>query len=193
MFCGPEKSFYSTPDALDAEACGAICTANATGCGCFDYRPNSCRLHANHGNHLQSSGAQYSAYVKVKPEDHDFVQSRSFLDQSIEAQRVASIMEDYRKRKGMDVSSSDYAPRGCLVCSPSDPCLFDLIADPEERQDVSKENPNIVAQMVAKLATYTAYIGQKMTPDEYKPYECVTDIRPWWGNFSGPCCRPKTI
>ena len=22
-------------------------------------------------------------------------------------------------------------------------------------------------------------------------YDCVTDIRPWWGNFSGPCCRPK--
>ena len=40
--------------------------------------------------------------------------------------------------------------------------------------------------------SFRAYIGAKMTPDEYKPYECATDIRPWYGNFSGPCCRPKS-
>ena len=24
-----------------------------------------------------------------------------------------------------------------------------------------------------------------------KDYVCEKDLRPWWGNFSGPCCIPK--
>ena len=33
-----------------------------------------------------------------------------------------------------------------------------------------------------------------MTPEELEKYECVEDAKghaEWWGNFNGPCCRPK--
>jgi hypothetical protein len=31
--------------------------------------------------------------------------------------------------------------KACAVCTESDPCLFDLLADPEERVDIAKANP----------------------------------------------------
>lgn len=35
-----------------------------------------------------------------------------------------------------------------------------------------------------------------MTPEELEKYECVEDAKghaEWWGNFNGPCCRPKPV
>ena len=96
---------------------------------------------------------------------------------------------------------------GCSVCTPLHPCLFDLLADQEERTNVASKEPALVAKLKAQLATYVPYIcpggGQGANPDNASTvchmdaavlregYDCVTDIRPWWGDFSGPCCKPK--
>lgn len=46
------------------------------------------------------------------------------------------------------------ADGACNVCVRDDPCLFDLLADMGERHDLSKQNPDLVKTMQAKLATY---------------------------------------
>lgn len=79
----------------------------------------------------------------------------------------------------------------CNVCTEKDPCLFDLIADPSERRNIAAANTEIVKRMSSQLATYSAYTDQSMNATQLANYDCVTDIRPWWGDFAGPCCRPK--
>lgn len=80
----------------------------------------------------------------------------------------------------------------CKICTKEEPCLFDLLADEEERHDISKENPALVTKLVAQLATYKPYItSASLPPSVLAKYDCVTDITQYWGNFSGPCCKPK--
>ena len=39
------------------------------------------------------------------------------------------------------------------------------------------------------------FVDGKLTPAEQREYECVLPkpglLHPWWGNLSGPCCRPN--
>ena len=42
---------------------------------------------------------------------------------------------------------------GCSVCTPLHPCLFDLLADPEERTNQASKEPALVAKLKAQLAT----------------------------------------
>jgi hypothetical protein len=50
----------------------------------------------------------------------------------------------------------------------------------------------LVKQMQAKLATYEAYFGHPIDPELLaEKYDCPADVRPWYGNFSGPCCRRR--
>ena len=44
--------------------------------------------------------------------------------------------------------------------------------------------------MAAKLASYTPYVDGNMTAEELEEYECST-MASLWGNFQGPCCKPK--
>ena len=109
-------------------------------------------------------------------------------------------VEMIRRRADMDVRAEEEKARllmdsttqsKCQVCTAAAPCLFDLLSDPGERIDVATAHPDIVARLQAKLKTFAPYIGTPMTPHQYEQYECVKDIRPWWGNFSGPCCKRK--
>eukprot|EP00936_MAST-01D_sp_MAST-1D-sp1_P000789 g789.t1 len=185
-YCGPRKSFYAARMASSAEECAALCTANVTGCGCFDFRETSgggtdeaaCRLHANKGTGLTKSGAGYSAFVKFTTAE--IIQRRADIDARAEEEKARLMMASNTASK-------------CSVCTASQPCLFDLLNDPGERVDIAKVHPDIVARLQSKLNTFAPYIGKKMTPSQYEQYECVKDIRPWWGNFSGPCCKRKAV
>jgi len=86
----------------------------------------------------------------------------------------------------------------CQVCSAAKPCLFDILADPGEKANLAHKSPAIVNQLSKALAGYVGYVPRGMSPQELEPYECLnTSVNggiypsPWWGNFSGPCCRPK--
>eukprot|EP01045_Picozoa_sp_COSAG04_P014835 COSAG04_NODE_1132_length_8130_cov_3.223882_5_plen_250_part_00 len=85
------------------------------------------------------------------------------------------------------------ATAGCLICSPEKPCLFDLQRDEGERVNLAPQHPQLVAQLARQLATYTAYVDGKMAPEELEGYHCVPPAYPsaYWGNFTGPCCKPK--
>ena len=88
------------------------------------------------------------------------------------------------------------APSGCAICSRAQPCLFDLEQDESERVNLAAngQQPNLVTQLARQLATYVPYVDGTMTADELRGYDCVAKgakyPHPWWGNFTGPCCRP---
>lgn len=209
-FCGPPQTFYTEGAAATAEECAAKCTANSTGCGCFDFwssgaQKKQCRLHGNHGNHLQKSG-MYTAYVKSSTGAGSSSSSSSSSsgaaaewmawdarvarDVLHEEELARKVTKDYHHANG---GAADVGVGGCSVCTNTEPCLFDVIADPSETQDVSKANPDVVKTIQAKIATgvFKAYIGYSMNASQLANYDCPSDIRPWWGNFSGPCCKPK--
>lgn len=185
-YCGPTESFYWSGDATLAQ-CASMCTTNAT-CHCFDYRgPDgggggeskmaNCRLHVDAG-HVTHSGAGYSAYWKDTSEAELAIAMREAVDAAKEM-RLAT--------------PADYvATKGCNVCTHAFPCLFDLINDEQERHNLASAQPALVKQMMVQQATYSAYFGTPMDPEVLAAkYDCPDDVRPWYGNFSGPCCRPK--
>jgi hypothetical protein len=49
-----------------------------------------------------------------------------------------------------------------VTCSEKAPCLYDVVADPAERHDIAAAHPDVVAQMVARLAVLapTQFSGQ---------------------------------
>ena len=46
--------------------------------------------------------------------------------------------------------------------------------------------------LVVVVGADEAYFGTPIDPEVLAAkYDCPADLRPWYGNFSGPCCRPK--
>jgi len=64
----------------------------------------------------------------------------------------------------------------CAVCDAIHPCLFDVQADPAESRNLVNESGYnaLVAEMTAKLASYTPYVGGNMTADGLAKYDCGT-------------------
>ena len=108
--------------------------------------------------------------------------------------------------------------KACAICSADKPCLFNVAEsqDPGERVNLAAKQPELVAKLKRALASYVSgnYASPGMSAAELEKYECitteVTDACPcvggvpgsascplkcitsaWWGNTSGPCCRPK--
>eukprot|EP01047_Picozoa_sp_COSAG01_P006449 COSAG01_NODE_233_length_20982_cov_14.774458_8_plen_151_part_00 len=88
----------------------------------------------------------------------------------------------------------------CAVCSAAKPCLFDILHDPAERFNVAAEQPVIVALLARQLATYAPYVNKSMSTAELRDYDCLVNTAAptapfgtWWGDFFGPCCRPKEV
>ena len=68
--------------------------------------------------------------------------------------------------------------QGCQVCTGKNPCLFDLFADPGEHTNLAATNPQMVAMLQAKLATYSSYVTAPMDPAVLaKDYICEKDLR----------------
>ena len=83
---------------------------------------------------------------------------------------------------------------GCHVCNTDKPCLFDLWNDEAERVNLATQHPGVVQKLQAQLASYTPYVDGTMSAQELQGYDCVQPRgypHAWWGNFTGPCCRPK--
>ena len=83
----------------------------------------------------------------------------------------------------------------CEVCSDAEPCLFHIVADPQERDDVAKQNPDIVAKLQAAMfgRNFPPYTGEQLLPSELPKYDCQTPQAAVkrWGGIKAPCCTPK--
>merc|ERR1719350_826834 len=85
------------------------------------------------------------------------------------------------------VPFSDYLPGygipEDIIRSPTDcgtGCLYDVVADPYETKEVSKEHPDVVAAMAARLQELNkgVFLPDRGTPD---PAGCTR-----WDGFYGP-------
>ena len=68
-------------------------------------------------------------------------------------------------RHGDDLSIINNTAQ-CFVCIGDNPCLFDLLADAEERKNLAHNYPSVVATMRAKLASFKAYVHGDMSPHD---------------------------
>ena len=81
----------------------------------------------------------------------------------------------------------------CVVCTNDQPCLFDVMNDPQEKVNVAKDPQlaQVLATMKAKLATYaTPYVPRALTAANLGCYTC-SDPNVRWKNFTGPGCVRK--
>jgi hypothetical protein len=189
-FCGPHKSFYWSGD-VDLEQCAAACSTNST-CHCFDFKGSDvtdggmakCRLHGSAAG-LLHSGASYSAFVKNATSNSS--PSYAAVSAAVaERERSDSRFETELANENVGGESDGRTKYACNVCTPAQPCLFDLVADQEERKNLASAQPALVKEMQAKLATYEAYFGTPIDPELLaEKYDCPDDLRPW-------CVRPYT-
>ena len=189
-YCGPPKSFFWEGIANLSECASACAKAIHGDCHCFDWQQHptkgtTCRLHPS-STDVSTSGEGWNAYISNGADAREWVQTTSALSVRTTAYRTPS---DALARPP---SMLPGARAKCNVCTNAEPCLFDLYADPEERSDISKDHPELVKQLQAALSAAKNWtIDGKMNASALKAYECVTDTNPWWGSFSGPCCKPK--
>ena len=79
-------------------------------------------------------------------------------------------------------------PKSCTVCTNTTPCLFDVVADPEERNNMAVQLPSVLAKMQSKLTSYVPYVPAQLTPEQLACYNCSTAASKQWGSFVSPCC-----
>jgi hypothetical protein len=74
----------------------------------------------------------------------------------------------------------------CTACNPphTPACLFDLEADPAERNNLAAQHPDVVASMSARLATLQATSYHPTFPPDDVPAECAMLART--GGFVAP-------
>jgi hypothetical protein len=91
-----------------------------------------------------------------------------------------------------DYPREESAPKGCAVCSAARPCLFEVLSDPSETDNIASEPQHkaLVATMAAKLATYSVIVAP-MTAQELACWNCSFDYQVQWSGFSGLCCLPS--
>ena len=90
-------------------------------------------------------------------------------------------------------------PPSCAVCTNSTPCVFDVLADPRETDNVAGANPELVRRLADKLATFNnPYLltgpGGTLTAANLACYNCTgSDAKGIgkFGDFWGPCCTAK--
>ena len=80
----------------------------------------------------------------------------------------------------------------CHVCTPASPCLYDVLADPGETNNVAKANPSLVIQMEQQLALYQKpyVVDAVLTPGNLACYKCIDGAAAvaHWHNYTGPGC-----
>jgi len=85
---------------------------------------------------------------------------------------------------------TDALVNGCPVCNATLPCLYDIIADPLERNNVAAANPGVVARLAAALAGYTPYVTGHLPQSVLDANYTALD-KSHFGNFAGPCFYRK--
>eukprot|EP00912_Choanoflagellata_sp_UC4_P001654 UC4_evm1s1050 len=83
----------------------------------------------------------------------------------------------------------------CEVCTPTQPCLFELTTDPLETSNVASENPTIVSLLESELQRYQKpyVLDTVLSQENLACYNCSFDPEVKWHNFTGPKCLGKRL
>ena len=64
-----------------------------------------------------------------------------------------------------------FGRQACYACSPAHPCLYDVLRDPAETNNLAPTMPALVAKMQRKLGTFAAYVPT-LSAAELACYNC---------------------
>ena len=192
-FCGPTKSSFYQGNLSLAECASACALGTEGNCECFNWMAEgarTCRLHHS-ATSIERSGEGWYAYASTGSDAREWMQTMAAL--AVKTTALDGATRD-SAAPGRPASMELGASRACYVCTMDAPCLFDLYSDPTERVDIAREQPGLVATMQTALAAAQNWkINGTMNAQVLAAkYDCVTDTIPWWGNFSGPCCKRKS-
>ena len=82
---------------------------------------------------------------------------------------------------------------GCPVCNLTRPCLYDILNDESERNNVADANPDIVKKLVRSVKeNVDYYVTGSLTEQELEAYDRIDDPDTHWQGYSGPCYLKKT-
>ena len=78
---------------------------------------------------------------------------------------------------------------GCAVCNATMPCLYDLIADPTERNNLASLHAGVVQKMAPVLEKYNEhYVTGSLPADELAAkYTALKNRTATWQGYYGPC------
>lgn len=89
---------------------------------------------------------------------------------------------------------TDSPVSGCVVCNSTNPCLFDIINDPNETTSIAADKPDIVARLQAKLNEYSVYGSFEMNKTQLDKYVKIDNPDKHWQGYNGPCyLRPGEL
>eukprot|EP00656_Telonema_subtile_P000083 TRINITY_DN10035_c0_g1_i2.p1 TRINITY_DN10035_c0_g1~~TRINITY_DN10035_c0_g1_i2.p1 ORF type:complete len:538 (-),score=120.73 TRINITY_DN10035_c0_g1_i2:189-1802(-) len=81
---------------------------------------------------------------------------------------------------------TDPLVNGCPVCNATSPCLFDILADPQERHNLAAQHPEVVARLTPVVEQYQKYyVLGHLSATELQAYDQVNQSK--WGGYTGPC------
>eukprot|EP01060_Flectonema_neradi_P009096 TRINITY_DN16506_c0_g1_i1.p1 TRINITY_DN16506_c0_g1~~TRINITY_DN16506_c0_g1_i1.p1 ORF type:complete len:511 (+),score=114.92 TRINITY_DN16506_c0_g1_i1:174-1535(+) len=75
---------------------------------------------------------------------------------------------------------------------PADGCLFNIVTDPTEHHELSKQYPQRLQQMKAKLAQYVAGAFQTNSSMGYDNCKSLDEVASENGGFAAPLCTKST-
>lgn len=81
--------------------------------------------------------------------------------------------------------------QGCPVCNISQPCLYDVLADPSETTNVAVQHPDVVARLLPPLAESNQQYVTGHLPAAVLAKDYVAVHPKEWGDFFGPCYTRK--
>lgn len=82
--------------------------------------------------------------------------------------------------------------KGCPVCNDTHPCLYSLLDDPSEKNNVAAANPTVVQRLRGPLEkSAVPYVSGHLSPAILAAHYTQFP-QGHWGNFSGPCYARKS-
>ena len=81
---------------------------------------------------------------------------------------------------------------GCPVCNASTPCLYSILEDPSERNNVAHAFPDVVERMQKSVLKFQqSYVTGRLTSKELEKYDQIEDPGVHWNGYLGPCYMRK--